>query len=297
MGVVRIGTSKVGSATERRLTLHSTLASLTLGGMIRDGEVHLWSVSLEGSEESLAYYRSLLSAEESVRAAKYLRPRDRAHFILCRGILRELLGRYLSVPGGSIEICKASRGKPVLAAGTQKSDLRFNLSHSHGFAVFAFTVGRDVGVDAELIREDIEVEEIARRYFSEAERAELNGLEGASRATGFFLCWTRKEAYLKARGEGLEIPLDSFSVTLTPDAPARLSSEDAERWSLHSLEIAEGWAAALVVDRSPVRILIREYLPNSVRLVAPFANLPREDPSKGESSPPQNTLPPAAKES
>jgi 4'-phosphopantetheinyl transferase len=227
---------------------------------LRSGEVHLWSSTLEKSQETLDYYASLLSQEESARASKYVFRRDQAHFTLCRGILRELLGGYLSVPGKSIEISIAPRGKPVLPQGAQNRDLRFNLSHSHGLAIFAFTIGRDVGVDTELIRDDIDVEEIAGRYFSNVERAELNGLTGADRARGFFLCWTRKEAYIKACGDGLiKIPLDSFSVTLTPDVPARLSSADADRWSLHSLEISKGWAAALVVEGTPARILIREH--------------------------------------
>ena len=225
---------------------------------IGDREVHLWVASLEGSKENAQNYRELLSAEEKERASKYVFERDRLHFVLCRGILRELLGGYLSLPGKSIEISCGLRGKPVLA-GPVQNDLRFNLSHSHGFAVFAFSIGQELGVDAEHIREDVEAEEIAQRYFSIEERAELSRLEGADKAKGFFLCWTRKEAYLKARGDGLATPLDSFSVTLTPDAPARLVSEDADRWSLHSLELAKGWAAALVVQGTAARILTREH--------------------------------------
>jgi 4'-phosphopantetheinyl transferase len=228
--------------------------------LLRDGEVHLWSAPLEKSQETLDYYASLLSREEKARATKYVFRRDQVHFVLCRGILRELLGGYLSVPGKSVEISIAPGGKPLLPHGTQNGDLRFNLSHSHGLAIFAFTNRQDVGVDTELIREDIDAEEIAQRYFSNEERAEFNGLTSAERARGFFLCWTRKEAYLKARGDGLiKVPLDSFSVSLSPDAPARLSSADADRWSLHSLEISKGWAAALVVQGTPARIVIREH--------------------------------------
>jgi len=232
---------------------------------MRDGEVHLWVASLEKSEERAQEYTDLLSAEESARASKYVFARDRVHFILCRGILRELLASYLSVPGKSIEISRGLRGKPVLAGTAQKKDLRFNLSHSHGLAIFAFSIGQELGVDAERVREDVEAEEIARRYFSMSERAELSRLQGSDRAKGFFLCWTRKEAYLKARGDGLAMPLDSFSVTLTPGAPARLLSEDADRWSLHSLEPAKGWTAALVVEGTTARILTREHSLTSSR--------------------------------
>jgi 4'-phosphopantetheinyl transferase len=231
---------------------------------IGDREVHLWVASLEGSEECAQHYRELLSAEERERASKYVFERDRLHFQLCRGILRELLGGYLSVPGKSIEISCGIRGKPALARPAQ-NDLRFNLSHSHGFAVFAFSIGQELGVDAERICEDVEAEEIARRYFSIEERAELSCLEGADKAKGFFLCWTRKEAYLKARGDGLATPLDSFSVTLTPDAPARLFSEDADHWSLHSLELVKDWAAAVVVEGTAARILTRQHSSASSR--------------------------------
>jgi len=228
------------------------------------GEVHLWSTRLEDlekDEESIAYYSRLLCAEENVRASRYVFRRDQTRFILCRGILRELLGSYLSVPAELLEIFAAAQGKPRLVRSGQDMDLRFNLSHSHGFVILAFTIGRDIGVDTELIRPEIAAEEIARNYFSAVECTELDGLGNANRARGFFLCWTRKEAYIKARGDGLsKIPLDSFSVTLTPGAPARLYSADSDRWSLHSIEISRTLAAALVVEGMPTRIVTRQHL-------------------------------------
>jgi 4'-phosphopantetheinyl transferase len=228
---------------------------------IRRGEVHVWTASLETNPEALLRYSALLGAEETVRASRYVFARDRQHFVVCRGILRELLGGYLLVSGKSIEISGAALEKPRLGETFQRRDLRFNLSHSHGFAVLAFSVGHEVGVDVERIRDDIEDEEIARRYFSSAERTELAKLRGSDRKKAFFLCWTRKEAYLKARGDGLKIPLESFSVTLTPGAPAQLSSEDSDRWSLHSLEPAAGFTAALVVEGTPARISLGAYPP------------------------------------
>jgi 4'-phosphopantetheinyl transferase len=226
---------------------------------ISRGDVHLWTAFLETNQEGMDFYASILSKEEAERASKYVFQRDLTHFILCRGILRELLGYYLSVPEKSIEISSLASGKPALAKSLKNGDLSFNLSHSHGLAVFAFSIGRELGVDAEFIREDVEADEIARGYFSNAEREELRRLKGSDRAKGFFLCWTRKEAYVKARGKGLEIPLDSFSVTLTPGAEVRLTSADADRWSLHSLELATGWASALVVEGTPARIVTRKH--------------------------------------
>lgn len=222
---------------------------------LHNGEVHVWSALLDESQESLSAYAGLLTEDEMRRASNYVFRRDQTHLILSRGILRELLGGYLSAPGKSIQIRSAAGGKPAIVPEVHNMDLRFNLSHSHGFAVFAFSIGRELGVDAEFIREDVEVDQIAQRYFSNAEREELRSLKAADRARAFFLCWTRKEAYVKARGKGLEIPLDSFSVTLTPGAQARLTSEDADRWSLHSLELATGWASALVIEGTPARIV------------------------------------------
>jgi 4'-phosphopantetheinyl transferase len=223
---------------------------------LREGEVHVWTAELCASRERVDDFVLSLSPGETLRASKYVFERDRENFILCRGMLRALLGAYLAVPGPAVEISTDLRGKPELARHLRGSDLRFNLSHSHGLAIFAFTRGKEVGVDAELIRQDIEAEEIAQRYFSDDERRELGRLGDAERTSGFFACWTRKEAYLKARGDGLGAALDSFSVTLTPAQPVLLRSEDAHRWSIYSFELAKGWATALVVEGVPNRIVL-----------------------------------------
>jgi 4'-phosphopantetheinyl transferase len=223
---------------------------------IDPGDVHVWTAILDPEAESFSYYEGLLSQDENARSGKYRFPRDQRRFVLCRGILRELLGSYLSAPPNAIEFTLASKGKPMLAAPVNTIDIRFNVSHSQDFAIFAFSVGKEIGVDAELIRDDIEAEQIAERFFSDQEQAELRLLEGEEHRAGFFLCWTRKEAYLKARGDGLEKPLNSFSVTLAPRAPVRLLSEDSFKWSLYSLDVAPGWAAALAVEGVPSRILL-----------------------------------------
>ena len=216
----------------------------------------MWTAELRANRERLGDYALSLSPGETLRASRFVFERDRESFILCRGVLRALLGTYLSLPQHAVEISTDPRGKPMLAGHLCGSDLRFNLSHSHGLAIFAFSRGKELGVDAELIRQDIEAEEIAERYFSDDERKELGRLRGAERATAFFACWTRKEAYLKARGDGLGAALDSFSVTLTPGAPVLLRSEDALRWSIYSFDLAKGWATALVVEGVPSRIVL-----------------------------------------
>ena len=122
----------------------------------------------------------------------------------------------------------------------------FNLSHSHGLAVYAFALGREVGIDLEPIRPDFVSDDIAGRYFSTQELNELRALSPESGLEGFFLCWTSKEAYVKARGEGLQIPLESFSVSLTPGQREVLESADSSRWGLHSFQPAPRYVAAIV---------------------------------------------------
>jgi 4'-phosphopantetheinyl transferase len=211
-----------------------------------ENEIHLWRATLNCDTAVLARREATLASEEKSRAEKFVFEQDRNHFIAARGILRELLGGYLRRPAATIEIAYGSRGKPGLAGATSETSVRFNVSHSDGLAVYAFALGRDVGVDLETIRPDFASEGVAERFFSPGEVEELRSLPPESRTEGFFLCWTRKEAYIKARGEGLEIPLDSFRVTVTPGEPEKLSSLDSARWSLRSFQPAEGYAGALV---------------------------------------------------
>lgn len=226
---------------------------------ITTGDVHLWTALLDPRTEDLTPFADLLSNEENARSTRFRFPRDQRRFVQCRGILRQLLGGYLLMPPNAVQIISASKGKPMVPAPVNPRDIRFNVSHSHDFAVFALSIGKEVGVDTELIRDDVEAEQIARRFFSDQEQAELTLLEGAKLKMGFFLGWTRKEAYLKARGDGLEKPLNSFSVTLTPEAPVRLLSEDAHKWSLYSLDVAPGWTTALAVEGTPSRILLGDF--------------------------------------
>ena len=136
-------------------------------------------------------------------------------------------------------------GKPSLA---DQNNLRFNVTHSYGLVVYGFAIKRELGIDTEKIRPDFGGEDIAERYFSEPEQEELRQLPVELRATAFFLCWTRKEAYIKAHGHGLQIPLASFDVSLTPGKPETLRSSDEQRWSLHSFTPAPGYAAAIITE-------------------------------------------------
>lgn len=226
--------------------LHSWAASPPELSLV-EGEIHVWRAYLDCGGPHLAELQSTLAPDEEARANRYFLVSDRNHYALARGILRELLGRYMGCTARAIQFEYAPHGKPFLRPGFHPLPIRFNVSHSHGLALFAFGLGCDVGVDVELVRSDFGGIDIAERYFAPQEVRDLRGLPTALQAEGFFLCWTRKEAYLKARGEGLQIPLESFSVSLTPGLPERLHSADTARWSLRTLHPDQRYVGALVV--------------------------------------------------
>jgi len=210
-------------------------------------EIHVWRVHLDDFDDgALDRFKATLAPDEQARADRFVFPRDRNGFTATRGILRELLSRYLHRAPAQIEFDYGPQGKPSLRERSSEKSIQFNVSHSHGVALLAFAVARAVGVDVELVRPDFAGEGIALRYFSPQEVNELRSLPSSQRDEGFFLCWTRKEAYIKARSEGLHVPLESFHVSLTPGEPAILQAADSSRWSLRSLRPAPRYAAALV---------------------------------------------------
>lgn len=224
-------------------------ATIILGG----NEVHVWRASLDEPTQQRDSFLQTLAADERTRAERFYFQRDRDRFITAHGVLRAILGLYLNRAPKSLSFCYSSHGKPALACESGGDVIRFNMSHSHGAALYAVTRGREVGIDLEFIRCDLETEQIAERFLSRSEIATLRALPLSLRKYAFFLCWTRKEAYIKARGEGLSIPLDQFDMSLTPGEPAELlttrpDSDEALRWSLEELTLGSGYAAALAVE-------------------------------------------------
>ncbi|HEX8127503.1 MAG TPA: 4'-phosphopantetheinyl transferase superfamily protein [Pyrinomonadaceae bacterium] len=220
---------------------------------LADGEVHLWRASLVQTPDALDRLQATLAPDESAKAARYHFRRDRDHYIAARGLLRRLLGLYLARPPESLQFTYGAYGKPSLAGASGTQDLRFNLSHSHELALYAFARGREVGVDLEQVRAEFAGDDIAARFFSAREVCMLQTLPAEARTHAFFNCWTRKEAYIKARGEGLSHPLDEFDVSLIPGEPAALlgtrgDPSELTRWSLHSLDVGEAYAAAVVIQ-------------------------------------------------
>jgi 4'-phosphopantetheinyl transferase len=217
-------------------------------------EVHVWRASLDQQTPSqIQSFLDNLSEDEQARAERFHFEGDREHFVVARGVLRAILGNYLNRAPECLSFCYSSHGKPVLAGESGKDAIRFSVSHSHGVALYAVTRGREVGIDLERIRFDLPVAEIAERFFSPREVAMLRALPTGVQQQAFFRCWTCKEAYIKARGEGLSLPLDQFDVSLVPGEPAavlgtRPDSSEASRWSLQELTSAPGYAAALAVE-------------------------------------------------
>jgi 4'-phosphopantetheinyl transferase len=211
--------------------------------------LQIWRARLDICSDSLPRYSELLSHGELARADRFVFPQDRQRFVTCRATLRLLLGNYLQIPPQSVLLEEGPQGKPIVAGSDLAPQMKFNLSHSHGIAVFAFAKEREVGIDVEKIRPDFASHEIAQRYFSSQEIAELDALAPQLYTAGFFRCWTKKEAYIKARGEGLQIPLDSFSVSLAPERPPQLIATDSDRWSIYSFKPLREYTAAIVAEK------------------------------------------------
>lgn len=223
------------------------------GLVLRAGEVHVWRAPLNYHDGRLERLHATLAPDERARAKRFHFERDRRHFIAARGSLREILSRYMGLSPDSLRFGYTSYGKPHLSAGCDGGGLCFNVSHSGELALYAVSRQREVGVDIERFRTDIEHREIAAQFFSKQEIMALSALPARLQAEAFFLCWSRKEAYIKGIGEGLSLPLDSFDVSLTPGSPASLLAvrgdvREAARWTLCALEPGPGYHAALVAE-------------------------------------------------
>jgi 4'-phosphopantetheinyl transferase len=226
-------------------------------------EVHVWRATLTKTASEVESFRRLLTSDEQQRAGNFYFERDRAHFIVARGILRKILGLYLRRSPDSLRFSYSPFGKPDLEEAVGFETPRFNLTHAGVVALYAVTRGRAVGIDVEHVRADIECEEIAGHFFSQGEVETLRALPPDLRTRAFFNCWTRKEAYIKARGEGLSLPLDEFEVSLSPGEPAALLSasdpQEVARWSLRELTLAPEYVAALAVEGSDWRLRCWDY--------------------------------------
>jgi 4'-phosphopantetheinyl transferase len=205
---------------------------------------------LAAAPEAVRASAALLSDAERHRARRFAFDRDARRFIVARARLRELLAARLGVGAESIELEYGAHGKPALARRFADADLHFNVSHCDDVATYAFSRGHAVGIDLEAVRVISDADDIAARYFSRRENTTYRTLTPRDRPVGFFNCWTRKEAFVKALGDGLSIPLDRFDVTLAPGEPARVlrvenTPGDRSGWRLDSFSPATGYVAAI----------------------------------------------------
>ncbi|HEV7515505.1 MAG TPA: 4'-phosphopantetheinyl transferase superfamily protein [Thermoanaerobaculia bacterium] len=213
------------------------------------GEVQIWSIPLDPPAAEVERLTRLLSADEHERARRFRFDVHRRRYIVGRGALRRLLGAYLGADPAGLRFGYGPRGKPELPDGR---GLGFNLSNSEDLALAGFLRDREIGVDVEYLKEMDDFESIATRFFSPSEVAALAQVPRERKKEAFFNCWTRKEAYLKAVGEGLAAPLNSFDVTLTPGEPPRMltlegSALRAAPWFFHHLRPAPGFIGAIAV--------------------------------------------------
>jgi 4'-phosphopantetheinyl transferase len=215
-----------------------------------EDEAHIWRADLKFNECFKSSFLKLLSPDEKSRAHKFRFIKDSMNFIIARGILRSLIGKYLEINPAEVSFRYSEFGKPDIA---DNHFLQFNISHSQNIALFAFTKKLNVGVDVEFVNPDIEVKDIAAKFFSPNEVSNLFALPEKKHTLGFFNCWTRKEAFIKAVGEGLSFPLNKFEVSLEPDEPVKLLATDWEpkdvsKWSIYSISPAANFVGGLAIE-------------------------------------------------
>lgn len=221
--------------------------------VLQNNEVHVWRASLNAPLSSIESLKQLLSDEEVVRAERFYFEKGRHGYIVTHGILRILLGRYLDVDPHQLRFTTNAYGKPLLESPTHSMQPHFNLSHTHELVVFAFTYLGEVGIDIEYMRTNVEYEELAKRNFSPSEYTVLHNLPEDMKQEAFFNCWTRKEAYIKARGMGLSLPLNLFDVSLKPGEPAALlgsreNGQEVARWTFQAMTMPPDYVGALAIE-------------------------------------------------
>lgn len=220
---------------------------------LQENEIHLWRIPLDQPAHVSNHLKTTLSLDEMQRANRFYTQQLRDQWTIARGSLRRLLSLYLEVKPEDIRFSTNEYGKPAIERPAHGQRLQFNLSHSADIALYAFMYDRSIGVDVEQMRVDVDYEAVAQYHFSPVENQILCTIPQKKRLQAFYHCWTRKEAYIKARGAGLAISLDQFDVSFQPERPAALlaSREDpyeVARWSFRDIQAGARYAGALVVE-------------------------------------------------
>jgi 4'-phosphopantetheinyl transferase len=246
----------------RRSELEPWPPSEESNGVLPPNEVHVWHTDLIIPKNGAVALLQVLAPDERDRASQFELESLRNEFIITRAFLRLALARYTNTKASELEFRTTANGKPELA---KESSVRFNLSHSAGVAVLAIARDRRVGVDVERIRNDVDAIDIAERFFSRQETDWLRGQSRLELIPAFFSCWTAKEAYVKALGKGLSLPLSGFGIVPRSGAP-RLrveiydNPEESRRWSMWQLDLGPGLRGALAVEGEDCRLRLRKWL-------------------------------------
>ncbi len=221
--------------------------------LLKDREIQVWTANAPETRDEINHYSHLLSETERLRASSLMNDVARNEFIIGRALVRLIGSSLLHIKPSDIMIGSNRHGKPNFTGDSSANNLRFNVSHSHSLVTIALARGREIGIDIEWIDETFDGKEIAARIFSPAELSELHSLSEYDQRVAFYNGWTRKEAYLKATGEGLTDDMSSIELTLLPNGPARLLRLPAPKnptdWTIHDLTLPSGFAGALVFEK------------------------------------------------
>lgn len=215
--------------------------------------VHVWGIELGGSPRCLERCAKWLNEEEQHRAARLIRDEDRRRYVFAHGALRSVLSRYLGVGPAVLSMHRGKEGKPFLVGAVEdQRPITFNMSHAHGRALVAVSTGREVGVDLERVRSDVDVAKLSERYFAPSEHATIMQMIQEQRATRFFRYWVSKEAMVKAQGVGLQA-LSQCEVLLGADgggAEIRVPADSLlqDDWTVRFLSCGDGWEAAVAAQ-------------------------------------------------
>ena len=236
---------------------------------LEPGAVHVWGTELTPDVRRRDDLAAYLSTSELERAARFRFDDDATRYTIGRGLLRRLLARYVGGSPSEIELGETEHGRPVRLHPQAHSDLDFNLSHSKDLALFAFCRGTRVGIDLEWLQPLDDMDDLVEIHFSAHERDTYHSLDPSQRRSAFFDCWTRKEAFVKAIGEGLSHPLDAFDVSFAPGEPPRLlrlasAPDDLARWSIYALDPADGYAACLAIEAPTATVQCYRVRPDAI---------------------------------
>ncbi len=239
--------------------------------MLREDHVDVWKAALDVNEARLVYFHQFLSRDEQTKSDHMRSKKVRDRFVASRALLRMILSMYLKEKPHALHFQVNDHGKPSLIH-QEYTGITFNMSHSHGMALYAVGLKRALGVDIEKIRVNLDMEGISKRYFSPREYEDLRALPEDQKKYGFFNCWTRKEAFIKAKGTSLASSIRSLGVSLTPGESAALleylpDSDEIGKWSLIDLNVATDYAAALVVEGQGVELSVRQWTQGSERFL------------------------------